>query len=435
MRERLKTVLLTVLVAASLIQSYLLAYNEPKFDTVIPADYVESELEGTQTELANLLFPKDIVLHYGNSEYTVLYPGMIFYSLIMDVVEQRTFEGLRAAGDTVDKAEWIANSTQGIEIRFAGELSLQLLQQLMNLPGDDFSDLEPIDRIHIYTQPEREEVRVYFAGSRNGVVYEAIRADLTVKDVERFIGFGETRVKYMSLGDGHYIPEKPLPMVEYRLDYRQFTPDQLQRSLFPDPFKTRNLTERDGSEIYTDGKRGLQLSMGQKWMRYTDPAAPAEGVLTPLDAALASVQFVNRHGGWNGDYMLEQVSEESAGNERQVTFQHYIGSYLGAYPIVGTTSGLPFGSIQLTLRNRTVTGYERSTVQVDNAPAQRTSVTLPGGDELLEIWEKYPDRQLVEQIYPAYRAILSEEEVLLTPIWALTMADGTVRALPGGGSE
>src|SRR5690606_31895378 len=140
MRENLKTIVLAVLVAASLIQSYLLAYSEPKFDAVIPTDYVESELEGTQAELASLLFPKDIVLHDGNGEFTVLYPRMTFYRMIMDVVEQRTFEGLRTASGTLDQPAWILEKTQGIEIRFAGELSLQLLQQRMNLPGDNFSE-------------------------------------------------------------------------------------------------------------------------------------------------------------------------------------------------------------------------------------------------------------------------------------------------------
>lgn len=433
MKETLKTLLLVILVGTSLLQTYLLAYSEPKFDTVIPTDYVESELEGTQSELGDMLFPKDIVLHNGN-EFTVLYPEMIFYSMIMEIVQQRSFDGLRNASGTLDEAGRISEETEGIEIRFAQPLSLQLLQQMMNLQGIGIVDAQPIDRIYIYKRSDREDVRVYFADSRNGAVYEATRADLTVKDVERFVGFGESRVKYVMAAKDLYLPMAPIPMVEYRYAYRQFTADQLQRSLFPDPFSTRNLTERDGSEIYTDGKRSLQLSLGQRWMRYTDPAASAEGQYSTLDTALSAVQFVNRHGGWNGEYMLESVEHDAANHEQQIHFRQYVGSYLGSFPVIGTSDGLPFGSIEMVLRNRAVTGYERSTVQLDDMVVTRKSVQLPGGESLEMLWESYPNRAQVLSIYPAYRAVLTEDEVLLTPVWALTKRDGSIHVLPGGGA-
>lgn len=432
--ESAKALFLAVLVAASLVQSYLLAYSAPKFDTIIKSDYVESKLEGTQSELSELLFPKDIVLHFGDGEHTVLFPRMIFYQMILEVVEQRTFDGLRVASRAGDLPNAAPGEVQGIEIRFARELSLPLLQQMMNLKGDALPAVESIDRIHIYTQPEREEVRVFFTGSRNGAAYEATRADLTVKDVERFVGFGETRTRFIVKPGGHYLPVEPIPMIQYRYKYRQFTADQLQRSLFPDPFSTRNLTERDGSEIYTDGKRGLQLSMGQLWMSYTDPAAPAEGEPTLLDTALTAVQFVNRHGGWNGEYLLEGVQHESNNADQSVQFRHYVGTYPGSYPIVGLQGGTPFGAIQLTLRNRVATSYERSTVQLEGDSFERIPVQLPGGEALMALWNDYEGKALVQAVYPAYRAILTDENVLLEPIWALSMADGTVRELPGGGA-
>lgn len=438
MKESAKTLLLAVLVAASLMQSYMLVYSEPKFDTIIPTDYVESKLEGTQSELAELLFPKDIVLHYSGGEHTVLYPKMIFYRMILEVVEQRTFDGLRPVADPADLPEQGTadmEGIEGIEIRFADDIALPLLQQMMNLRLDAAAgSMGTIDRIYIYTYTEREEVRVFFVGSRNGTAYEATRADLTVKDIERFVGFGETRIRYVAVDRGHYLPEEPISMVQYRYPYRQWTADQLQRSLFPDPFSTRNLTERDGSEIFTDGKRGLQLSKGRQWLSYTDPAAPAAGEQTALETALSAVQFVNRHGGWNGDYALERMVQESGHPEQTALFRQYIGSYPGAYPVIGGRNGTSFGMIETVLRNRVVTRYERSTLQLDSSPTNRTSVTLPGGEALLQLWEQYEDKALVRDIFPAYRVVLNEEEMTLEPVWGLSLLDGTTRMLPGGGA-
>ena len=213
--EALKSLLLLLLIAASLVQSYMLVFGSPKFDEILPSeDYVEAELKGTSAELSELIFPKDIVLHFGGGEHAMLYPEMVFYNMILEVVEQRTFDGLRSVGGALALNEAGAGSAPGIEIRFAEELPAPLLRLRMNLKGDASVLQDPVDRILIFTRPEREDVRVFFTGSRSGAVYEATRADFTVKDVERFVGFGETLPRYAQLAStaGHYVPDGDRPV-------------------------------------------------------------------------------------------------------------------------------------------------------------------------------------------------------------------------------
>ena len=223
-------------------------------------------------------------------------------------------------------------------------------------------------------------------------------------------------------------------MVRYRVEYTRFTADQLQRSLFPDPLSTRNLTEQGGTEIYTDGKRGLQLRSDELWMSYTDPAASSEGRQSALDSALSAVQFVNRHGGWNGDYVLERLRQDAGGAEWHALFRQYVGGITGAYPIVGMRSGGPFGPIELKLRGRVVIGYERSTAQLEPEFVAREPVRLPGGERLLALWTAFAERGSAEALYPAYVAVPDGGEMVLEPVWAVTMRDGAVRLLPGGGA-
>ena len=42
---------------------------------------------------------------------------------------------------------------------------------------------------------------------------------------------------------------------------------KMENMLFPDPGITRNLPTRDGTEIYSDGKRGLEIKREHPWMR------------------------------------------------------------------------------------------------------------------------------------------------------------------------
>ncbi|WP_199616950.1 YycH family regulatory protein [Paenibacillus alkalitolerans] len=433
--EKVKTLVLTVLVGASLVQSYLLAYSSPKFDTMIPVDYVESKLEGTQAELSQLLFPKDIVLHFGDDQHTILYPNMTFYQMILDVVKQRTFDGIREAGELPSGQS--PRDSLGLEIRFPSGIPFTLLEQIMQLKGDSLADAKPVDRIWIFTRADRDEVRVFFAGS-GGTVYEAAKADLTVKDVERFVAFGSARTKYRMYGGRHYLPAEPLQMVGYELNYRLFTAEQLQRSLFPDPYSTRILRERNGSEIYTDGKRGLRLSTGQHWMSYSDPAAPVEGTHNELRTSLSAVQFINRHGGWNGNYMVSALRRESAvSDEQTIWFRQYAGNYPGSFPIVSSEGGLPFGTIRLTLQNGVVTAYERSVIQLEGEKSERKLKELPGGETLEDMLRSYEKYELVRNVMPAYRLLLDEEndKATLEPIWSVELIDGTYEALSGKGAR
>lgn len=436
--ENIKTLILAVLVAASLVQSYLLAYSSPKFDAIIPTDYVESELQGTQAELSQLLFPADIVLHFGADQHTVLYPNMTFYRMILDVVKQRTFDGIREAGDVSELWELSPGESLGLEIRFSSDMPFSLLQQMMQLKGDALEESKPIERIWIFTRADREEVRVFFIASGSRDIYEATKADLTVKDVERFVGFGKARAKYQLVGGRHYLPLEPLSMVRFEMDYKAFTAEQLQRSLFPDPSNTRILRERNGSEIYTDGKRGLQLSKQHNWLSYSDPAAPVEGNFNELDTSLSAVQFINRHGGWNGAYLLSSIQREPDANEEQtVLFRQYGGSYPGAFPIISSNGQMPFGTIRLTLQNGVVTAYDRSVIQLEETGSHRELSELPGGETLAKALQSYSKYESVRHVMPAYRMILDEKggKAVLKPVWTVELRDGTIELLTGKGAK
>jgi regulatory protein YycH of two-component signal transduction system YycFG len=433
MTEKIKTALLIVLVAASLVQSYMLAYSSPKFDAIIPTDYVESELAGSQSELKNLLFPKDIVIHFGADRHTILYPDMTFYRMILDVVKQRTFAGIRQSSELAEVSVQGPREAPGLEIRFPAPISFLLLQQIMQLKGDDLANADAIERIWIFTRADRDEVRVFFINGDGSKTYEATKADLTIKDVERFVGFGSSRTPYQVRGGKLYLPEEPVQMVRYEVEYRKFTAEQLQRSLFPDPYNTRILSESNDSEIYTDGKRGLQISAADQWMSFTDPAAPGEGRTNDLDTALSAVQFINRHGGWNGSYMADNMKQESTvNNEETILFRQYAGSYPGAFPIISTEDEMPFGTIRVTLQNGVVTAYKRSLIQLEEGIANRKMAELPGGEELWKLLSSYDKYAMVRDCVPAYRLILLKDNAraVLEPVWSVELSDGTWETLP-----
>ncbi|WP_159888080.1 YycH family regulatory protein [Paenibacillus puerhi] len=423
MMEKLKTVALTLLVLLSLLQSYLLSYSYPQPEQpAMEAEYVKTEMFGSQASLDDMLFPDQLVVHLGNQQHTVLYPLDRQYTEIMNTVKQRNMDGLRKNSAVALGIDWdeVRAKRPGLEVRFRDGLPLQVLKRIIQLKEDVPMENDVITRIWIFAQTDNEVRTILFTDTAN-VVYEVTKADYTTKDIEeRFVGAVGTHIPYKLFQSDIYIPQKPFPMNAYTMGYSQLTVDQLKRTFFVDPALTRNLTERDGSEIYTDSKRGLQLKNGQHWMTYSDPVAPATDTrIDYLGGLLTAVSFINQHGGWNGTYGVQRVPERFLPGSQAYVFRQYYGSF----PVINPRDE-NIGFMKVTLQKDIVSGYERSTVSLDSRNLSRQDALLAGGEVLDALLQPYKDKSQIVSLFPAYRPVISEKTFELMPMWAVELYNG-----------
>lgn len=208
------------------------------------------------------------------------------------------------------------------------------------------------------------------------------------------------------------------------MGFTQLTVDQLKRTFFVDPSVTRNLTERDGSEIYTDGKRGLQLKKEQHWMTYSDPVAPTESKLNILDNLLSAVQFINQHGGWNGTYAVQKVPQQLLLNNQAFVFRQYYGSY----PIINTRDE-NMGFMKISLQKGIVASYERSIITPDTKEITRKDTQLVGGETLELKLAQITGTKQVYSVFPGYRPVVGEQTMELVPAWTVELRDRTYEFL------
>ncbi|MCZ8517632.1 two-component system activity regulator YycH [Paenibacillus filicis] len=429
MMERLKSGVLMMLILLSLLQSYLLAYSYPKFDPVRPDEYVKTDLNGPQTALEDLLFPDQLVLHLGNQQHTVAYPTSKVYNDIVDNIKQRSLEGFRKTTTTSLGINWdeVRSKQQGVEVRFRDGLPFSVLQQqkVMQIKGDIPVDNDLITRIWIFAKDTNEVKTILFTDTGN-TIYEVQKADFTPKDMERYfanVGTDYVPYKMSNIGD-YYLPTKPITIPSYTIGYTQYTADQLKRSFFVDPAVTRNLTERDGSEIYMDGKRGLQLKNEQHWMTYTDPIAPADSKIDLRENLVSAVQFINQHGGWNGTYALQKLPQRLLPSNQSFVFRQYYG----AYPVVNLHNDYT-GFIKVVLQKGVVSNLERSTLTPDSRNARRKDVQLIGGEELDEKLKQWTSKTPVYGVFPGYRTVVLDQTMELVPGWMVELRDGTYELL------
>lgn len=419
MMEKSKTILLAFLVLLSLLQSYMLIFSSPRPLAANQPEYVQTDRIGTQLATLDLIFPEQIVLHTGQQTHKVLYPNHLHFKEIMKMLQGRTFDNFRRSSMLQGALDWneIRSKQLGIEARFQrGGVPFTILKDVFQLKGDLPLDTEGVQRIWIYVNRESDEVKTYFQSEYN--LYEA-RADLNNKNIEQMVGFGELLINYR-LKDDYYLPDQPLEVARYKIPVTTMPIDQLQTTLFVDPRNMRNYRKNDGSEIYTDGKRGLQIRPDQLWMSYTDPIPAMNSRNDVRENLNAAVQFINQNGGWNGSFLAGSLTQSQLIGRQQFTFRQYYDSF----PIISDRSD-NFGLIRTELQNRVVANYERSMMMLDNAGVQRSLQTLQGGKALEERIEAYPRKNLIVAIMPAYLPVVRDQEMELIPVWAAELRDGS----------
>jgi len=425
MIEKLKTGVLVLLVAVSLMQSYFLSYSSPKFDPLDQQDYIKSDPIGNQAKLEDLLFPDQVVLHMGNQTHTVLHPNTAAYNQVLDSVKQRTLSGFRkttvsALNMNVDE---VRGKQQGIEVMFRDGLPISVLRRIMQIKGDIPLENDTITRIWIIAREAKDEVRTILFTDTPNTVYEVQKADISAKDIERLMTL-ESTVTYKAVEGDYYLPTKPLVFPTYTFRFSQFTADQLKRSFFVNPTITRNLSERDGTEIYTDAKRGLQLKNDEHWLIYSDPVAPVDSKIEVEDNLLSAVQFVNQHGGWNGQYTVQKVPQRVLPVNQEFIFRQYYGSL----PIINQRSD-NIGFIKMVLQKGVVSSYERSMIIPEPQSATTKDTPMLYGEALDAKLDHYAKKNAVISVFPGYRPTVGEDTVRLDPIWTVELRDGTYEFL------
>lgn len=428
--DKIKTLILFVLVAASLVQSYFLAYSTPEFEPLNRGEYVDKVIDGTQAKLEDLLYPEQIILHFGKKTHTVLYPELFLnhYRNIFDFLKQRTFDGLRKTNVPSANYNWddVRDNQQGIEFRFREGIPLDAVQSIMKITKDDsVPDTALITRIWIFENSSRDEVKTFFISDTGGIVFEAARADVTVRDIEDKVRLGESLTKYHTENGDYYLPDQAIPAIQHTAAYTQFTPEQLKQSLFVDPGMTRTLQERDGAQIITDGKKGLQLRTGQHWFAFSDPVSvPVDSKNDMKDNLLSAIQFINQHGGWDTSFLYAQMNPKQPSGPQTFLFRQV----LDGMPVINVKQDV-FGYMKVVVQKGIISNFERSMLVLNPKSMQKSEAVLPGGKELDQTVANFNRKNAIARVFPGYRPVINDQHIVFVPQWFVELRDGTFDVL------
>ncbi|MFC4077264.1 YycH family regulatory protein [Salinithrix halophila] len=440
MIESIKSVLLTVLILTSFVQSGILLYSSPSYEERLDSTFTDPQKIGSQEfekqGIHQLAAPGQILLHEdGEHRQVSIGPENKDYRRLLEKLHLTRFKELQEVTPSAKDWDELLNEKRGVELRFNRNLPPDTMQAFFSSDLEKLN-LDSISRVWFYDDPKSKQLFVRFISDETGETVQG-KASLNAFDDWMGLAKGQDAARLAAIlpakakegkkaPDPLYLPEAPLPVKGYTYPLKEIRIDDLKQVLFQDPDLAKQILELDNSKIYTDSNRTLQHNTKADTIVYNRPD-PATAKTSTLAEQLDLINtFMNRHGGWTGNFLLDEVQEDPDQKTPFLRFRLYTRNL----PIYweGGEKTSP-ATIRLAAVNKGVTSYERSLWYLAPQPVKERTVEkeLPGKDDFLKELNRRglsPEKD-VQTVYPGYRAVPGKKVVTLLPVWVIQLKDGT----------
>ncbi|MCF6094649.1 two-component system activity regulator YycH [Microaerobacter geothermalis] len=416
MIERIKSMVLIILVLFSILLTWQLWNSQPNFEVLKTESYIAPPPTGKPKEITDVALPIQVIFHYGKERHTVSLPSMAQYRIVLEKMSGWYFDDFKQLYFSTDELKEIAQNELGLEIVYPTNYDTTLFPYLLNVKGE-IPSFQGVNRIWIYYDAKEEVTYGLFLSKGSNMVIQA-RTVLTSADLQNFyLGLGNNLPSYQLYISGRnmlYLPNEPISIkrVWYKKD--TISIDNMIDSLFIDPSLTRQIKERDGSIIYTDGNRALQYLDFNQSISYHNPLVDDTQNTDPKGKSfLDSIHFINRQGGWNGDYIISKISSDGFRGKNMV-YREMVNSFL-----VYMKEPNPYGTISIQIKGNFISGYQRSLIRRGDYISHQT-IDIATGEQLMDWLEKKGKREGIQEIYPAYLATFTDDNMIrFDPVWII----------------
>ena len=416
--EKIKSVVLTLLVLVSLAFTWGIWNYQPSYQTIEDGanENIVNEVKiGQQRQISDLLKPTRIISHQKGQHYGTVSEQELDWVMkemgkwifsepenISSSLNEQEFSGLLSGGD------------KHVELFFSSSVPFDTLNKLISFTESPVPNAV-FNRIVITEAEQENKAFVYFVSVKEQLVFKSeIQARSLKEFKQRYVASQERLEPYLSYqipnGSLLYVREAPpvLPIQGY-LRMKQIDADMFKRALFNDPSYVKRGSSSRGEE-YTDGVGLMLVNSNTGQIKYVNLAETTQAI--PLNQLIEqSVEFVNEHSGWVDSYRLFQAEP----NSPTISYRMFYGDF----PVFNQQKTAEISQIWGQER---IYQYERSTFILSEPlpPDFENTVMLKSGQEVLDqvMQLESIDPKLLTDIRIGYEMTLEQEDFLfLKPAW------------------
>jgi regulatory protein YycH of two-component signal transduction system YycFG len=420
--ENIKSVILAVLVFASVILTWNIWTYQPDYETINNHYFYEVEISENR-DASSLIKPIKIIFHKENVPYGTVNEKDI--DTIMKEMRKWKFYDFHnvSRSFTPKELQKLVNGNNRIDIEFSTQIPLKMYENVLHfeeakLPNSSFDHIIINDM-----NTAGSGATVYFVSVPNKLVYKSTIASSQLKELKKvYLAKTNHYMEYTAhkLKTGTvYLPKEKTTMIRYKYIPDFIETEKFKDALFSDPHFVKKNVNSEGEE-YTDGSSLMRVNYTNNMMFYVNPAQEAElGRISDLNDLLGkSIQFVNQHGGWTDKYRYF----DSNLKESKVVYRLFVNGY----PVFNENG---MSEIQQYWGKDKIYKYERPYFTLDiSLPSETVEIELPSGQEALSLLSQRPDfnPDFLKDMEIGYQLMHSPQTpkiLILEPVWYYKYGD------------
>ncbi len=427
MTEKIKSLLLILLVGSSLLLTYQLWYGQQPAELIVEDTYERIVVEKPRPleDAVSSAFAAVSV----TEGYYLLNKGEASYDKIWnEIITVLSDQGNSSASGGAPETDSAA-----VLLTFYCNPALPSGQGSPWMPA--YQD-RIINAVHLLSDSDQFWLEIQDLNELNSLTFLMTpETDALIADALTIIFEGE-RTLYQTLDDDVlqsksglsvsvtapiYVPAEPVAMNKILLYPEEVDRDLLLKTFFVDYNLARIIEEKDGSLIFTDGEKGLRHSATS--LEYSNPRLEEGKVsFTYLDALNSSNNLFSYHGGWPKYVRLESLRSTGWGDS--VSYVAQWRMYFGLYPLY---TAIPTKAI---FNDRGLVHYSRS-LYFNN-----TGATVNGDQFVVAEWQQALDAALdmfsdelpgynatvrLEALHLGYAVTASGSDFIGEPLWYIQL--------------
>lgn len=435
MIEHIKSVILFLLVASSLLLTYALWTYQPDFEPIEQTDYIdESKLDGEERTVREVISPNQIIFHdyqvhkqlIDKQQERELYEEILTWQFTSELHLEESHDVLGSYFQLTGFEQF-----QSLEILYPVDVPMNLINQLfaVNLEQTNWGDLT-FNRLFLHVQEQTNDVRVVFASDneeQNSVLVGEIQSTSVFDRLKDVINRQEGIVQLNSYDFGSgvpiYLPIQEIPVTSHTLLTDNIDPILMRNALFRDPSVVRTTSSNPLNESihYTDGTRALKtysvFNDQDERMEFINPLSSETEPSETMDMIRRSLSLTNDHLGWTNDFILDDIQERPLSS---VLYRMYFNNY----PIYDEMN---YTVMEQVWGNNELNKLKRPLFKINNITYERT--TLPSGDAVYETLQNVNNISLssIEQVRVGYtlttRPNSTSNVLSLEPEWYIKLSN------------
>lgn len=410
--ETIKTFLLIILIATSLVLTFGMRNYQPDVTNLSDESIEEVKLGGTEDETKRTIVRPSEVIFNSNGN---------FFGFAKSKDREQMYEQMQS---------WIftnfATQVTGerepdnyeIEVIFPDAIPLELFGSIMSFNEEDIFFPEwSFKRLYI-TFTDTESMNIEFVSTtgnekatatvNNPAYYEQMWTFMTSVETDMFLDY-----TVMDTGkENIYIPSSKLDLKKEAISFEMINPADMRDILFPDPAVVMESTTATGGLTYFTDSRQIRMGANNLGMEYVNPFTEnTDPPLTVVSLLNSSITNMNESGGWTGDFKLAELNVY----QNLVKYRlHYRG-----YPVFNSANS-DLSVIVQKWNSQQLEEYRRPLFILKNSLYQ-SNVDLISAKSLIAKLEKHQSYTLdkIQEIKIGYRLNMNLEKnaIEMEPAW------------------